>query len=86
MLRRSTSRVADLLIRGWEALAWRSSGQAPVLALLLVGGVGGLGVAPFGVPTPGQTELRAATARQAPSPDADAVEPVLRTYCMGCLG
>ena len=56
-----------------------------MLALLLVGGVGGLGVVPFSVPTPpGQTDLRAATARQALSPDPDDVESVLRTYCMGC--
>ena len=83
MLRRSVSRIASLLIRKRPVLAGRSSGHAPLVALLLVGGVSGFGSALASVLTPpGQTDLRAATARQALSPDD--VEPILRQYCMVC--
>ena len=92
MFRRSASRITSLLIRKRRVLPWRASGHAPLGALLLVGGVGLVGgVSGFGAPLvsvltpPGQTDLHAATARQALSPDdPDDVEPILRQYCMVC--
>ena len=92
MFRRSASRITSLLIRKRRVPPWRTSGNAPWGALLLVGGVGLVGgVSGFGAPLvsvltpPGQTDLHAATARQALSPDdPDDVEPILRQYCMVC--
>ena len=70
MFRRSASRITSLLIRKRRVLPWRRSGHAPFGALLLVGGVGGFGAPLVSVLTPpGQTDLHAATARQALSPD-----------------